>query len=550
MQTPQPDSGPVSSRSFSRQVMPELGEMLGDRYRLERNVSRTEAGVVFDAADTTTGRRVAIELATSLEDPKARRKWARDAMMAQRLEGEHVLRVLAVGNTPTNVPYVVRETAVSTLAAEVDARGAVPLPQAVGWTLEACEAVAEAHAVGMAHGDLRLDNVYLARGAAEPSVKVAWTSAAKAERAAKEDVQRDIAGLGAMLRVLATGQMDVEAEGAPTLPTDVAHAVSRALAQDSEGTFHNVSELARVLAPYAPPGHGSARTVAFLLSRAGIVGGAIPHGERAKDAPESGPRSSRRRSAAQLGPIGPTAQAGTDRASFTDEWFGRASRTSLTGQLAAAPSPRRGVAFAVVSVLLLSAVLGGTWLLFANGKLPRWTGAAPPEEVGTTQVTSAPDDDEEGARAAAEAREKGAQEAIDRANAAAAEEAAAKEKAAAEAARTKAAAAKATPAEALPNAPAASPVTAAPATAAPAPTTPAVTTPAAEPTSRVKSELRYAEPSDTVPATIAPHDSAPITTTPAPTATHESQAPSLPSTPPADTPPPSDTPPASDTRSL
>ncbi|MDB4936795.1 MAG: serine/threonine protein kinase [Labilithrix sp.] len=364
-----PDSVRRSSASSSstiyasaERITPEPGETLVERYRLDSEVARTEAGVVFDAVDLALNRRVAVELASSIEEPKARRKWTRDAMLAQRLEGVHVLRVLDVGTTQTGVPFVVRESALCTLASELEAKGALPMAQAVGWTLEACEAVAEAHALGMAHGDLRLDNMYLARATPEPIVKVAWTTAAKAERAAREDVARDIAGLGVMLRVLATGHVTAD-DGAATLPRDLAHAVARALAQDPDGAFQTVSALARALAPYAPQGNTSARNVAFLLSRTRDAAGL----------------------SAPAGAIAPAA----NRASITDEWFGRPSRTSLVEQVAPPPK-HRGAAFALVSIALIALVLGGSWLLWHDGKLPRWTGAAPPESVGTAEVTNAP----------------------------------------------------------------------------------------------------------------------------------------------------------------
>ena len=164
------------------------GDTLADRYRLEREGVRTEAGVVFDAVDLELNRRVAVEIASSIEEPSARQKWARDAALAQRLEGAHVLRVLDVGNV-NGVPYAVREAGLCTMAAEIEVKHVHRIPLAVAWTLEACEAISEAHALGMAHGDLRLDNIYLVREPTEQSVKVAWTSAAKAERAARSSIQ-------------------------------------------------------------------------------------------------------------------------------------------------------------------------------------------------------------------------------------------------------------------------------------------------------------------------------------------------------------------------
>ncbi len=375
----------------SSRANPDSLGSISERYRLDRDGVRTEAGVVFDAVDLDLNRRVAVEIASSIEEPKARRKWARDAMLAQRLEGAHVLRVLDVGNVD-GVPYAVREAALCTMAAEIEVKSALPIPLAVGWTLEACEAVAEAHALGMAHGDLRLDNIYLVRGTSEPSVKVAWTSAAKAERAAKEDIARDLAGLGVLLRVLATGRFgdDDEADGAPTLPTELAHAVARALSVDPRERLQNVAELARMIGPFAPPGHPSARNVAFLMSRAGIVSGAIPG---------SPPTSTRRPIVAPSVPdpfradtskTEAASPAATDRLSFTDEWFGGGARASLAGTLAQMPAHRARPAFALVSAALIALVLGGSWFLWQNGNLPRWTGAAPPDAVGTTEVTSAP----------------------------------------------------------------------------------------------------------------------------------------------------------------
>lgn len=348
----------------------ETNDVLAQRYRLEREAARTEVGVVFEANDLTLARSVAVEVASSLHEPGARRNWLRDAMLAQRLEGEHVLRVLDVGTLPSGVPFVVREAAtVDTLASEMERRGSVPIAQAVAWTLEACEAVAEAHALGMAHGDLRLDNMVLARSAPDAIVKVVWTSAAKAERAAREDVARDVAGLGAMLRVLVTGNTDIEADGASTLPNGLAHTVARALSQTREGAFRNVSELAQALAPFAPPGHGSARTVALLMSRAGIVGG----GSIAIE-----PRSA----------LGLPTERERDRTAFTDEWFNRASRPPVA-QVAQVVAPRkRGATFALVSLGLVAGVLGGSLLLRDAGRLPHWTGTGPPEPVGSSEITS------------------------------------------------------------------------------------------------------------------------------------------------------------------
>ena len=522
MQSPNLDSGPVSRPSGSQSA--SAGDVIGDRYHLEREAVRTEAGIVFDATDLVLSTRVAVEVASSIIEPRARRKWTRDAMMAQRLEGEHVLRVIDAGALPNGVPFMVREVATKTLADEVATKGALPLSEAVAYTLEACEGVAEGHALGVAHGDLRLDNVHVAVGTDGPVLKVSWTSAAKAEAAAKEDVARDIAGLGALLRVLATGRLDIQADGAATLPSELAHTVARALAEDPQGSFNNVSELAHALSPFAPPGHTSARKVALLLSRVGIVGAGMPR-ERVTDPPRI-----------SLAPVSRNNPGSSDRASLTDDWFGRASRTSLVGQLAPARS-KRGTAFAFVSIALVGLVLAGTWLLFQSGKLPRWSGAAPPDEVGTTQVTNA-DPNAAAPAAAAPVPE----ETVAESQKVTAEEEA-KAKAADDAARARAAdeaakaAAKSTAVGALPDAPGASkPANVTPAYTAPAYTAPTLTnnvapsytapTPKVEPVETAPATTTSPAPADTAPtpnpydpSTSAPSTMTPAPTTPAPTAT-------------------------------
>lgn len=253
---------------------PSIGSTLLERYRIEDEARKSESGVVFHAVEIATGRDVALEIATLLESDGARNELVRDAKIAQRLEGEHVVRVFDAGVLSDGVPYVVREPWIGGLDDEVEARGPIPVTEAVGWTLEILEVLAEAHAIGMAHGDVGPANAVLARDDdGNPVAKLVWTTAAKAKRVAREDARRDIAGAACLLRFLLTGAEDPEFEGAKTLPTDLAYAIAKGVsAGDDEGTyFANVADFASAIARYAPEGHGSARNIRFVLSRAGIA---------------------------------------------------------------------------------------------------------------------------------------------------------------------------------------------------------------------------------------------------------------------------------------
>lgn len=137
--------------------------------------------------------------------------------------------------------------------------------------------------------------------------------------------------------------------------------MARALAQEWEGSFQNVAELARELAPFAPPDHPSAGRIALLMSRAGIVGSGIPL---------------------------PAIQAGAG----DDAWFGPATTRELVfaddDDDDDAKQARR-LLFAFVSLVLIGFTIGGCLFLWRSELLPRWTGVAPPA-IGTATLTSAP----------------------------------------------------------------------------------------------------------------------------------------------------------------
>lgn len=318
------------------------GDVLACRFRLDREVFRAEGATIFEAFDDVEQRRVEVEIAT---EPGGSQRAA--AELAARLTGPHVLRVIATGETPDGHDFIVRETFLATAAEVLEERIELPTEEAVAWTLEICEAIAEAHAHDLAHGEVDLDAVVLAPGDGgdgAPVLKLRWNNGAKAGLS-RDEVRRDLAGLGALLRALATGS--VEPEAAPTLRSELAHAIARAEAK-GDGGFANVAELARTLAPHAPPGHPSARVVTYLLTSAGVVGSAIP-------SPPGAPRAT------------------------LDDW----PRASLASSSA---TRRRRLAFALALLTLVGALFGGVIALWRSGRLLR-TAASEPEPRLLVQTT-------------------------------------------------------------------------------------------------------------------------------------------------------------------
>ncbi|MFS8068160.1 MAG: serine/threonine-protein kinase [Byssovorax sp.] len=141
------------------------GEVLDGKYRVERVLGAGGMGVVVAATHVRLAQRVAIKflLPHAAHDEHTVARFAREARALARLDSEHIARVIDVGALDTGVPYMVLEHLVGhTLADLINARGPMPIEEAVTYTLEACEAMSEAHAAGIVHRDLKPENLFLA----------------------------------------------------------------------------------------------------------------------------------------------------------------------------------------------------------------------------------------------------------------------------------------------------------------------------------------------------------------------------------------------------
>ena len=138
--------------------------MLDGRYLLTREIAAGAMGRVFEAEHVVLGRRVAIKLASSRPSPRVCQRMLQEARVVQRLTGEHVVRIFDVGFLG-GLPYIVMELLEgSDLARLVASRGPLPVPEAVGYVLQAAAGIAEAHAAGVIHRDVKPANLFLTRG--------------------------------------------------------------------------------------------------------------------------------------------------------------------------------------------------------------------------------------------------------------------------------------------------------------------------------------------------------------------------------------------------
>jgi eukaryotic-like serine/threonine-protein kinase len=156
-----PSTSPVESGRT-----PEVGEVVSGKYRLEKSLASGGMGILMLASQIGLGRRVVVkflrEEAAPSEEVTAR--FLREARTAATLHGDHIVRVVDVGALPSGSPYFVMEHLDGCdLSDELEATGPLPMADAVHWILQACEALAEAHARGIVHRDIKPSNLFLAK---------------------------------------------------------------------------------------------------------------------------------------------------------------------------------------------------------------------------------------------------------------------------------------------------------------------------------------------------------------------------------------------------
>jgi eukaryotic-like serine/threonine-protein kinase len=182
-----------------------IGRVLADRYHVVRLLGRGGMGEVYLAEQLRMGRSVALKVMRPalLNDQDAATRFAREASTVSRITHPHIATVYDCGETPDGIVYLAMEYVPGeTLAAILAREGRFPPDRAVRLTRQIAEALQAAHDVGLAHRDLKPDNVMVTRtqrGARE-IVKVVDFGIAKALRnATGDDVGHTLTQTGVML---------------------------------------------------------------------------------------------------------------------------------------------------------------------------------------------------------------------------------------------------------------------------------------------------------------------------------------------------------------
>ncbi|MCB9856103.1 MAG: protein kinase [Phycisphaerales bacterium] len=263
-------------------------------YRLLGLLGRGGMGVVYEAEERATGRRVALKaLGLQLDSPDMRQRFLREGRLAARVNHPNSLYVFG-SDEVDGLPIITMEIAgAGTLKDKLKARGPLPVAEAVDAILDVIAGLESAQSCGVLHRDIKPSNCFVCPDGA---VKVgdfglSISTLAKSDslvtshgmimgtpayaspeqlRGDTLDVRGDIYSVGATLYTLLTNKAPFEGENAiqvvanvvkeaPTpisnlrsnVPATLDRIVARCLAKDPAQRYADYAALRNALIPFS-----------------------------------------------------------------------------------------------------------------------------------------------------------------------------------------------------------------------------------------------------------------------------------------------------------
>jgi serine/threonine protein kinase len=280
---------------------PLVGQVIAGKFRVNRVLAEGGMGFVVAATHLHLDQPVAVKLPRGeiIANSEALARFTREAKAAAQLKSEYVARVLDAG-VSADGPYMVMEYLEGhSLARLLELQGRLDLESAAEYAIQVCEGLAEAHARGIVHRDVKPDNLFLVerspgwqivklldfgiskisfaeKGNLKTSIIMGspcYMSPEQLRSTATVDHRTDLWSLGATLYELLAGvgpfdgsqpladlfvsilERPAQAlrELRPEVPEALAAIVARCLEKDRDARFQSAGEVAMELLPFAPP---------------------------------------------------------------------------------------------------------------------------------------------------------------------------------------------------------------------------------------------------------------------------------------------------------
>src|SRR5262245_30307784 len=155
-------------------MRPNPGDVIAEKYRVERPLGEGGMGTVYAAANMLTGKQVAIKwLKPELAPEEYVQRFMREAQVASRIEHPNVVNVFDMGRHEGALFLVMELLHGEPLSAWLE--HTVPdAEEFLNLMIPVMRGVQAAHRMGVVHRDLKPDNIFLCRGlygeAREPRV--------------------------------------------------------------------------------------------------------------------------------------------------------------------------------------------------------------------------------------------------------------------------------------------------------------------------------------------------------------------------------------------
>ena len=406
-------------------------------------------GVVVEATHLQLDERFALKFlhrsASQAKDLVSR--FSQEARAAAKLKSEYVARVIDVGAREDGAPYIVMEYLEGAdLGQILSTQGPLPIADAVEFVVQACEAVAEAHARGIVHRDLKPENLFcVQRDDGRRFIKVLDFGISKANltgRTSDVDVashdtttlmgspfymspeqlrstktvdhRADLWSLGTTLFEILTGTTAFDHEKQFTelvaeilesphrrlrafradAPEELERIVDRCLEKDRDKRFNTAAELAIALLPLAPRrARGAAERATALMRAAGLTDPnlKLPPSQFPPPPSSGDPRSISGVISMERGSLLPSSVPFSTSTTTANASAGLRATSPSAFEPVAEAAPQKKSSKGVVLIAVVGALLLGgiAWFLLQGREAPTATEPSP-QPPASTQVAAPP----------------------------------------------------------------------------------------------------------------------------------------------------------------
>jgi serine/threonine-protein kinase len=285
---------PLPRARSPQEVLP--GDVLANRYRIQRLLGKGGMGAVYLAHDEVLGDEVALKVISSAwaaDEAAMIERFKRECAAARKVSSPHVIRIHDLGEARPGLLYLSMEYVQGrTLAELIASRGLVPIGDCVDILGQICQGLAAAHDAGVVHRDLKPSNVLVGERNAIKIIDFGLAKATASEgltatgmlmgtpyymspeqvRGRHVDAGSDIYSLGALAYHLVTGRPPFSGENAiavgfahlsempvpprqlrADVPAELEAAILRALAKEPSGRPRSPAELRTAMTAHARP---------------------------------------------------------------------------------------------------------------------------------------------------------------------------------------------------------------------------------------------------------------------------------------------------------